>query len=96
MDVKEFLNKYDRGEKFSDREKQELIWDWPEVDRIEGDSGRGDKSVAVVIDAGDRYFMIDYQEGLTEYQENYYSDGEVVEVEPYEETIVIKKWKPKK
>ena len=93
MTEKEFLEKFDKGEKLTESEIQELIWEFKEVERIEGENRRWSRWVDVIIEVEGRYFMTGYDEGLTEYQENDYYDSDVVEVKPVEKTIVIKEWK---
>lgn len=101
MTPEEFLKRMDNGEHFSEEELESIIWegiddtnspiDFYEEDKIEGDSGRWQKLITKVFCFGDRFFAIDYEQGLTEYQENSY------EYQPYEVTkkevmILQTKW----
>lgn len=93
MTDKEFLEKYDKGEKFTEEETKELIMEFYEVDRIEGENRRWSRWVDVIIEVEGRYFMIGYDEGLTEMQPNDYYDSHVEEVKQVEKTIVVKEWR---
>jgi hypothetical protein len=39
-----------------------------------------------------KHFVVQYEKGLTENQEDLYSDQEAVEVHQITETVVVKKW----
>ena len=58
-----------------------------------GDKGRWDRSVNSICYLCRRYFEVDWSEGLTEYQENYFRTQpyEVKRVE-YEKTITVTEW----
>lgn len=86
---------YEGAQDFTERELSELTE--REVDREEGENRRWSRSVGVIIKIHDKYFSIDYEEGLTEYQENIY-DNQPVEVERVEETktITVVNWPIKK
>lgn len=101
MTPEEFLRRMDNGERFSEEELESIIWggiddtnssiDFYQADEIEGASGRWQKLMTKVLCFGDRFFAIDYEQGLTEYQENSY------EYQPYEVTkkeimVVQTKW----
>lgn len=92
MTEKEFLEKFDKGEEFTEDEIVELIWEFNEVERIEGENRRWSRWVDVVIEVKGRYFMTGYDEGLTEYQDNEYYESYVKEVTPVERTVVVKDW----
>ena len=74
------------------------------VDEIVNDSGRWMEYVTTIIENPEtgKLYEVDWERGLTEMQENEfpwsYWDGkdslvELKEVEPYEETIVVKKYR---
>lgn len=90
---KEFLDKYDSGYKFTEGEIHDMIWDFKQVEEDEGCNHRWTQDITTVIQVGDRYFRIDWQRGLTEYQENEYWN-QPVEVTPheYEKTITVREW----
>ena len=63
------------------------------VDRTEGDHGRWTQVISVVIQTpSGRLYRYEYEEGLTEYQEDDY-DGNLVEVLPHVQTITVTEYK---
>lgn len=60
-------------------------------DEIEGDIGRWDQAITTIIKLNDEFWAIDWQRGLTEYQENYFGD-QPRQVRPVEKTIVVREW----
>jgi hypothetical protein len=86
--VEKILN----GEKLTEREIQELVLDY-EVDREEGDNRRWTRSVTSIVQLCDKYFSIDWEQGLTECQENeYYNQPYEVVKHTYEKTITVTEW----
>lgn len=80
---------------FSEKEARSLIWDC-EVDREEGGNRRWSRSVTSIVEADDgKLYAIDWEQGLTESQENEYYAGEYPEVQKvtYEKTITVTEWK---
>lgn len=69
-DYDETVNKLKSGDKLSEREIKTLVYDGVEVDEIEGDSGRWTQGVQTIIDIDGELWAIDWDRGLTEYQEN--------------------------
>lgn len=90
------LEKIDSGVKLTERELRELCFEFNEVDRIEGDNRRWSRSVKSIIKLGEKYFAVEWEEGLTECQENefYYQPYEVEEY-TFEKTITVTEWKKK-
>lgn len=79
---------------FTESEARELIWEC-EVDIEEGDNRRWSRSNTSIVKADDgKFYAIDWEEGLTEYQENEYYAGDYPEVEKktYEKTITVTEW----
>jgi hypothetical protein len=66
------------------------------VDTDYGDDFRWQKQVFTVVQLYNRTFMIEWMQGLTEYQDNSY-DYQPYEVEKisYEKTITVTEWKTK-
>ncbi len=92
-----FLERFDRKETFDEWERQMMAWGevGTEVDNIENDSGRWTTHMTTVFEIGGRYFAIDWDRGLTEYQENEYWNQPVeVTKRQYEKTIVVTEWVP--
>lgn len=75
------IKKIDDKEKLTESELRELIE--LEIDRIEGDNRRWSQSIESIVKLKDRTFLIPWERGLTECQENEYYDQpiEVVKVE---------------
>ena len=84
------IDKYDNKKPLTKEEVRELIWNY-DYKRLEGENRRWSRWVNVIIKLKDRYFMVGYDEGLTEYQDNeYYTD--ITEVKPVEKMVVITEW----
>ena len=80
------------SESLTEQEIKELVWDY-EIDREEGDNRRWTRSVTSIVKLCDKYFAIDWEEGLTECQENeYYNQPYEVVKHTYEKTITVTEW----
>lgn len=90
----EVLRKIDAGEALTEKEIRTLVLCGYAVEEIEHSVGRWERQVSSIVEIKDRYFSIDWSEGLTEIQENSFDDFYPEEVESYEETVVVKKWRP--
>ena len=90
----EVLRKIDAGEALTEKEIRTLVLCGYAVEEIEHRVGRWERQVSSIVEIKDRYFSIDWSEGLTEIQENSFDDFYPEEVESYEETVVVKKWRP--
>lgn len=87
------LIKIDNGEKLTEDEIKTLVWEFKEINREYGEKGRWTRVVTSIIEIKDRTFAIDWEEGLTEYQENeYYYQPYEVKLHSYEKTIVVNEW----
>ena len=81
------LGKIDKGEDLTEGEIKELVWEY-EVEREEGDSGRWTQSMTSYVKLLNRFFVIYWESGLTEYQENeYLNQPEEVERVEYDKLI---------
>lgn len=85
----DFLKKYDSGEKFDEYELAEMRDVYKQVDKTYGDRHRWTESVNTVFQVGERYFCLEWEEGLTELQENQYYE-QPYEVYPVTEEKIIK------
>ena len=83
----ESLKLIDSDTKLSEDELEELLI--YEVDRITGENGRWSRCVGSILHIGDRYFELNWEEGLTEYQDNMF-DSQPEEVIPVERTKTVK------
>lgn len=90
------VNKIDSGEQLSEDELEKLVSSSFVVEE-DKDSDLGDwtQAVSTIIKVKDRYFEIDWDEGLTEYQENYF-DEQPYEVIPltYQKIVTETSWQP--
>lgn len=88
MTEQEFLTRFDNQEKFSERELSDLRWEFKEIETNYGDNRRWTRSATTIFQIGERYFALDWEEGLTESQENEFWD-QPYEVYPKEVTRVV-------
>ena len=88
------LDKLDSGNQndIAEKDLQKLVWNY-EKDRVEGDSGRWTKSVQSICELKGRLVAVDWQEGLTECQENEFYDVPYY-VKAVEKTVVITEYVP--
>lgn len=90
------VKKIDSGEELTEDELSTLAWEYEE-ERQHGDNRRWTRSVTSIIKLCDRFFQLNWEEGLTEYQPNeyYHQPCEVKKVER-EEVIKVVQWVPVK
>ena len=91
MDEKEFLNRFDNGEEFTEEELSDFRWEFIEVNVKYGDNHRWNRPVTTVFRVEDRLFALEWWEGLTEMQEHEFYK-QPYEVEEIEKTIVVKEY----
>lgn len=85
MENKSILEKVYDGDKLSTRELKDLRYETANiVDIIEGKTYRYTKDKSIILKIKDKYFRLDYSEGLTEDQEDEFL------VMPYEVKCVDK------
>ena len=73
-DYNETVEKLKSGNKLSEGEIKTLVYDGVEVDEVEGGSGRWTQHIQTIIDIDGDLWAIDWNRGLTEYQENEFYD----------------------
>ena len=87
-----FLNK----EELDENAVEVIITDTPDgikyVDEIEGEDRRWSRTNRVIFEVNGIYFELEYDEGLTEYQDNEYWAQTPIEVKKVEKTIVVTDW----
>lgn len=89
----EMLSKIDSGKKLTEKELSMLPYEFNEVERINGENRRWLRSVTSIIEIGGRYFKLQWEQGLTESQENeFYNQPYEVEKNTYEKTITVTEW----
>lgn len=88
------LNKIDSNIPLDEQELENLTWRFDEVEKICEENRRWSRSVRSIIKIGDRYFALDWEEGLTELQDNeFYNQPIEVEKIEYQKTITVTEWK---
>lgn len=80
--------------KFTAREVEDLVWNG--IETIEGENRRWSRTNITIVKIDEKFYQLEWEEGLTEMQENRFDDQEADEVIQVEETVVVKKWKIKK
>lgn len=89
----ELLKKIDSKKELTESEIREILG--CEIESEYGDNRRWSRSVTTISQIGDRYFSTDWEEGLTEYQQNeYYYQPVEVSKKTYEKTITVTEWVP--
>lgn len=80
---------------FTEEEVKHLVWN-EEVERENGENRRWTRNVTSIVEVDGKFYALDWEEGLTEGQENLYFDQESDEVELVEttKTITVKEWVP--
>lgn len=73
----DMLKKIDNGERLTEREISNLVWEY-EVHRDEGEDRRWSRYNISYIQLLERYFCVEWDEGLTEMQPDEFCD------QPYE------------
>jgi hypothetical protein len=87
------LNKIDSGEELNESELSSLVWEFEEIEREYGDNRRWSRSVTSIVKINNRYFCIEWENGLTENQPNeFYDQPYEVEKKTYEKTIMVTEW----
>lgn len=89
---KDLLVKIDKGENLVKEELKMMALEF-DIEQISGDNRRWQREVRSICQLGDRTFAVDWQEGLTECQENefYNQPIEVIKNE-YEKTVKVTEW----
>ena len=72
-----------------------MLSEWEPIDTIRGEDRRWSVWVDKIYEVAGRYFMVGFDMGLTELQENEYWDTDVQEVEKKIEVKVVETWIPK-
>ena len=88
------VNKILTHEDLTDRELSELVYGYA-VETDYGENRRWTRTNTTVVKLLGRYFSVDWEEGLTEYQEDeFYNQPIEVEKKTYEKTITVTEWIP--
>jgi hypothetical protein len=90
----ELLKKIDNKEKLTKSELKMVIHEF-EFESEFGDNRRWSRGVTTISKIGDRYFSTNWENGLTENQENeYYEQPIEVQKKTYPKTITVTEWVP--
>lgn len=82
------------GENLREDDLRYLVWNY-EIDRENGENRRWSRTVTSIVEIGGKTYSIDWEEGLTECQENNFYDQPIeVEKHEYEKTIKVTEWLP--
>ena len=88
------LSKIDQNDKLTRKELSDLVFGY-DVETEHGDNRRWTRTNTTIVKLLDRYFSIDWEEGLTECQENeFYNQPIEVKKRTYEKTITVTEWIP--
>ena len=88
----ELLTKMGNKEKLTESEISDLVCEC-EIEVKYGQNRRWSRSATTISQIGDRYFRIEWENGLTENQPNeFYNQPIEVELKEYEKTIKVKEW----
>lgn len=80
------------GKRLAEDKWKYLIYEGEEIDRVEEEDRRWSRWVEVIIRWKDKYYSIGYDEGLTECQEDDYSNSGIIEVKPVKKMVEITEW----
>lgn len=87
------VQKIDHGKKLTEKELSNLVHEFG-IETDHGENRRWTRSNYTICKLCGRYFEVDWEEGLTEYQDNEYRYQPVeVELHEYEKVITIREWK---
>lgn len=82
------------GENLREDDLRYLVWNY-EIDRENGENRRWSRTVTSIVEIGGKTYSIDWEEGLTECQENSFYDQPIeVRKHEYEKTIKVTEWLP--
>lgn len=86
------VQKIDKKEPLTEKELRILVYEY-EYSKEEGANNRWTRSMYTVVNLCNRFFMVNWHQALTEYQEDefMYQPYEV-ELHEYEKTIIVKEW----
>lgn len=92
---KTMVKKIDAGERLTERELKSVVFETKEIKTTYGDNLRWTRGVTTIVEMCNRHFQINWDEGLTESQENeFYNQPVEVKAHTYEKTITVTDWIP--
>lgn len=82
------------GENLREDDLRYLVWNY-EIDRENGENRRWSRTVTSIVEIGGKTYSIDWEEGLTECQENSFYDQPIeVKKHEYEKVVKVTEWLP--
>lgn len=93
---KELLDYIDTENYFNEKELLYLMDSGYEKETTYGENRRWSRSAYTILEIGGRFFGFDWEQGLTENQEDYFPSGSLEELEEFEEVKIVKGWRVKK
>lgn len=92
MDEEYFLNRINNNIELDENELYCLVA-WFGIETIYGAKHRWHKEARTIVQLNDRYFAVDWYQGLTELQDNeFYDQPYEVELKEYQKTITVRDW----
>lgn len=90
------VQKIDNNEELTTNEIRDLVCEGNIIEEIPGENRRWTRTVKSIIELEGRYFLIAWEQGLTENQPNeYYNQPYEVVCGEYKKVVDVKKWIPK-
>lgn len=92
----EILNKIDNNQKLDSVELSSLVYEY-ELETDEGENRRWSRTNRTIVQLGNRYFSVIWEEGLTEYQPDDFNSQPIeVTKHEFEKTVIVTEWLPVK
>lgn len=89
------LSKIECNDELTRKELSTLVYEYG-IETEHGDNRRWTRTNTTIVNLMNRHFSIDWEEGLTECQENeFYNQPVEVRQKTYEKTITVTEWVPK-
>lgn len=89
----EFLEKYNNRYEFSEEELRDIRWNFEEVVTEYEEPRRWTRTATTIFIVADRYFALEWEQGLTECQENeFWEQPYEVEKKEYSKTVIVTEW----
>lgn len=86
------VDKIDNKKDLTENELKEIVFNYG-IDTEYGENERWTRGVSTIVELCNRFFMVNWFEGLTEYQENeFYEQPYEVEKKEYTKTIKVVEW----
>lgn len=88
------VEKIDKGEELTEKELRDMVFTCKQIYEESGENRRWTRSKMTIVELCERYFRVDWEEGLTECQEDeFYEQPVEVVKHTYQKTITVTEWK---